>query len=637
MPKPKSKTYSQPLDDQIVKKSLAKSKPADEDIKSHWWFIQDQRQLAQTIFQIAFKIEGNQRSLWRANIGWAQLYENLDTLGYMPNFFAPIFGTVPPSSAIGNRLTYNIIKSCVDSVTAKIAKNKPRVKFVTTDGSFKLQRQSKKLTQYLDGLFYGADVYNHAQKMFKNACVFGTGCMKVFVEPNTTDIRVENILPTEIVVDQADGVYGKPKQLHQRKNANRENLIGIFPEHEEAISSCTSLPHTVLSAADQVMLIESWHLPSKEGAGDGKHTICIENCTLFEEEWTKPYYPFVFYRWTQKIAGFYGMGLCEELAGIQLAINRLLKMIQASQEYMCVPRVFVEQGSVVAKQKLFDFGIVEYAPGSSPPVYNTASAMSPEIYQFLETLFNKAYEISGISQLSASAQKPAGLNSGVALREYQDINTERFAIQGDKYEQLFLELGKMMIDLTKELYEDNKDLSIKSRSGKFIDTIKWSEVDLKEDQYAMECFPVSSLPETPEGRLAFVQELSQAGLIEPEHIMELMSIPDVEGFLNIKNSSYEDTLKMLDKIIEDGEYQRPNEYMNLQLARNLAQGLYLKYQITDLEEDRLDMLRQWMDDCDLLMTPPPQPEISQEQLPGSPQGVPASPPVSDMLPVNPIQ
>ena len=625
----------------VLKKPLNKFKKQVEEIKVPWWTLSG-REAAQAVFQIAFKIEGNQRSMWRANIGWAQLYENLDTLGYMPNFFAPIFGTIPPSASVGNRLTYNIIKSCVDSVTAKIAKNKPRVKFVTTDGTFKEQRRAKKLTQYLDGLFYGADVYNHAQRMFKNACVFGTGCLKVFVEPNTTDIKVECILPTEIIVDQADGVYGKPKQLHQRKNANRENLIGIFPEFAEEINACTSLPHTVLSAADQVMLIESWHLPSRKDAGDGKHTISLENVCLFEEEWKHDYYPFVFYRWTQKLAGFFGMGLCEELAGIQLSINKMLKMIQAAQEYMCVPRVFCEQGSVVAKQKLFDFGIVEYAPGSSLPVFNTASAMPPEIYQFLETLFNKAYEISGISQLAASAQKPAGLNSGVALREFQDIATERFAIQGDKFEQLFLELGRMMIDLTKELYEDNTDLAVKARAKKFVDTIKWSEVELKEDQYVMECFPVSSLPETPEGKLQFVQELAQAGLIEPENIMELMSIPDIEGFMNLKNSSYEDTMKILDNIVDGGDYQRPDPYMNLQLARNLAQGLYLKYQTTDLEEDRLDMLRQWMDDCDLLLTPPPQPPMPQQEqpmpggpMPGSPIGQPMQPPISDMLPTNP--
>jgi hypothetical protein len=624
----------------VVKKPLSKQGKREDDIKQKWWEY-NERQLTESVFNVALRIENNQRSMWRANVGWAQLYENLDTLGYMPNFFAPIFGTIPPSATMGNRLTYNIIKSCVDSVTAKIAKNKPRAKFITTDGSFKTKRKSKKLTQYLDGLFYGADVYNHAQRMFKNACVFGTGCMKVFINPSTTDIKVENILPTEIIVDQADGVYGKPKQLFQRKNANRDNLLGIFPEHVELINSCASLPHTVLSATDQVMLIEAWHLPSKPGADDGKHAICLENVCLFEEPWTKDYFPFVFYRWTQKLAGFYGMGLCEELAGIQLSINKLLKMVQAAQEYMCVPRVFMEAGSNVAKQKVFDMGIIEYAAGSAPPIFNTAPAMPPEIYSFLDTLFKKAYEISGVSQLSASAQKPAGLNSGVALREYQDINTERFAIQGDRYEQLFLELGKMMIDLTKELYEDNPDLSIKSKNKKFVETIKWSDVDLKEDQFTMECFPVSSLPETPEGRLQFVQELAQAGLIEPENIMELMSIPDVEGFLNLKNSSYEDTMKILDDMIDNGKYERPDPYMNLQLARTLAQGLYLKCSTTDLEQDRLDLLRQFMDDCDILMQqaeeqnnqPPPPPEQMQ---PGSPQGVPEQPPVSDLMPSNPM-
>jgi hypothetical protein len=43
--------------------------------------------------------------------------------------------------------------------------------------------------------------------------------------------------------------------------------------------------------------------------------------------------------------------------------------------------------------------------------------MHPEVYSHMERLFGKAYEIAGISELSATGKKPPGLESGAALED----------------------------------------------------------------------------------------------------------------------------------------------------------------------------------------------------------------------------
>jgi len=616
----------------VVKKQiqLTPSRTKEGGVKDPWWTYED-RELAESVFQVANKIDGNQRSLWRANIGWAQLYENLDTLGYMPNFFAPIFGTVPPTSAVGNRLTYNVVKSCVDSVVAKISKNKPRAKFTTNGASYVQQQRAQKLTEYVDGLFYASDAYKHGQRAFKDACVFGTGFIKTFREPGSTRLLVERVLPTEIVVDQADGVYATPSCLFQRKNANRDALLEAFPERADDINACASLPHTVLSSADQVQLIEAWRLPM--GDNPGKHAVCIENAALFEEDWDHDFFPFVRIVWTEKLAGYFGMGLCEELAGIQLAINKNLKVIQAAQEYLCVPRVFVEAGSVIAKKAAWDAGIMEYAAGTNPPVYNMNDGPPQALYAWLETLFNKAYLVSGVSQLQASAQKPAGLNSGVALREYQDISTERFAIQGQRWETAFLELAKIMIELTKEMVRDGEmpAVTVDSRYG--LVEIKWNEVELSEDNYIMKVWPVSQLPETPEGKLQAVQEYAQAGLIDQDNLFELLDIPDIKGFLNAKTASYKSTLRILDTMVNDGTYIPPQPYQNLKQCRDMAQARYLELMSTDIDDDALQLLRHYMDDIDALLQPA---AVPVSATPTPQLGSPAAPPMAEMLPNAPV-
>ena len=51
----------------------------------------------------------------------------------------------------------------------------------------------------------------------------------------------------------------------------------------------------------------------------------------------------------------------------------------------------------------------------------------PEMYQWIQWLIQNAYQMSGISSLSAGGQKPQGLNSGEAIRTYDQIQEDRFA------------------------------------------------------------------------------------------------------------------------------------------------------------------------------------------------------------------
>ena len=52
--------------------------------------------------------------------------------------------------------------------------------------------------------------------------------------------------------------------------------------------------------------------------------------------------------------------------------------------------------------------------------------ISQDLFMHLDRLYNRSFEIAGISQLSAQSSKPSGLDSGRALREFSDIESERF-------------------------------------------------------------------------------------------------------------------------------------------------------------------------------------------------------------------
>ncbi len=204
--------------------------------------------------------------------------------------------------------------------------------------------------------------------------------------------------------------------------------------------------------------------------------------------------------------------------------------------------------------------------------------------------------------MAATSAKPAGLNSGKALRMYNDIETERFMSVGMRYEQAFLDAAKQFIDLAREIEDTEEDgLKVKVKGDKFMKTIKWKEVDIDDDKYLMQMFPTNALSKDPSSRLQEVQELMQAGMIGKENGMKLLNFPDLEAFYNMENAGIEDIERQIEMMIDDGEYQSPEPYQNLPLGIQKMQQAYLMYRAQGAPDERLELFRRWISDADDLM------------------------------------
>ena len=554
----------------------------------------------------------NQAYRHAENLRYVRLYGNLDVLG-----LSSIQYSRPNPTTSQNRVTLNVIKSCVDTAQSKIAKNKVKPTFLTSGGDWSQQKKAKKLDKFILGQFNACDVYHIAQRAFVDACIFGTGVLKIYADDGK--IKVERTIPDELVVDDAEGVYGFPRNLYQTKFMSKDVLIAAYPKFKNQIESLDVISTVGGSfgpnyQTEQVIVYEAWHLPSRKGAGDGKHVIAIDDCDLGEEVWDKDYFPFSKFMWSEKPFGFWGGGISEELTGIQIEINKMLKNIQIAHHLMSAPAVYLEMGSSVSAQHINnEIGrIIKYS--GTKPSQDPQGIMAPEIYSHLENLYRKAFEIIGISQLSAQSQKPSGLNSGKALREYNDIESDRFLVVGQRWENFFMDIAKQMVGCAKEIYSQDKDFSVKVKGRKFLDTIKWSEVDMEEDQYIMQVFPTSLLPTSPEGRLQNIQEMIQAGMIDAETGAELLDYPDLERANDLSFASRQVTRDMVDKIVEDGDFSTPEIFMDLTYAIKYAQTAYNRAKLEYCPEENLELLRRFMEQAaSLAMPPAPELPMPQEQ------------------------
>jgi|TARA_Y100000296_G_scaffold56382_1_gene64701 hypothetical protein len=528
------------------------------------------------------------------------------------------------------RLTFNIVRSLCQAATAKIAKHRPAISFLTSGGNWSQKRKAKGLDKFIQGQIYSTKAYAVAQKAFLDACIVGTGVIKVFMEHGK--VKLERVRMSEITVDSMEAETDDPRQMFQTKKVSRHVLIEKFPKLKPKILEAVEENQDSegdTSYSDMVECHEAWHLPSGPEAKDGRHVVSISTATLLDEDYNKDYFPFVFVRWTESPMSFWGNGLAWEVKGIQVEVNKLLAQIQ-EQMHLATPKVFIEETSKIVNAHLNNrvWGAIKYR--GTPPQFFVPRPVSGEMFQHLDRLVNQAYEMTGISQLSAQSKKPTGLDSGRALREFSDIESERFMVVGQAYEETFVEISRQIISLVRDAIEDGESYSSMSFSpNSGVEHIKWKDVDMEEDQYVMRVQPVGSLPQTPAAKLASVTEMHMNGLFTSEEAHQLLDFPDLERRTKLKNSPQDLIDKIIDEMIENNKYIPPEPYFNLVLGVERVQEAVNLGRIENVPEERLEKLRRWITQAVRMMKVANKPDLpppGEMMAPMGPPGMPPGPP-----------
>ena len=557
--------------------------------KEFWW--EQTKDIHDDVFSAVKTLAEDQNYRAKDNLSWLRLFSNVNASGLNSDSYSRRSGTR------ADDVTLNIVHSMCTTVTSKIAKNRPKVTFLTSGGDWSLKRKAKLLDKFVNGQFYATDIYTTAPKVFLDATVFGTGVMKIYQDGER--IVAERVFPNEVISDDAESFYGKPRQMFQRKIVSREVLLAAYPEFEKEILNASKAETNNSGesvTSNQVECVEAWHLASKKGSPDGRHCICLDNVTLLDEPYDKDFFPFVFIRWTENLLGFWGQGLAEQLLGVQVEINKLLNRIQ-EQMHLATPKVFIETGSKISKAHINNevWGVIEYT--GTKPDFHVPRTATGEVFSHLDRLFGRAYEVAGISEMAAQAKKPAGLDSGVAIREFSDIQSERFMLVAQAYENLFLTAARQMIDIARDIEEQGNTYEVISHGDKYIERINWKDIDLEEDQYVMQIYPTALLSTTPAAKLQTIQEMAQTGLLNPTEARALLDYPDLEAVNQLATAFIDDVDLLIEEMIEKGRYHPPETFSNLEFAIQRVQSAYLRAKIDKVPEERLELLRRYMDDA----------------------------------------
>jgi hypothetical protein len=505
---------------------------------------------------------------------------------------------------------YNLVKTITDTVVAKLVKSLPAPEFVTNGADYKIRRATKKRNKFCKGALHASGFYKQLSELVKAGALCGTHAVKFVVRGK--EIACERVLMWELFVPPWEVERGEPRTLYQRTLVDRQALRDRFGTGEgkakrlaaintsakiEVMASDPSVGtyDVDMAGGDMVEVIEAWHLGDCDEDGKraaGRHAVVVEGGVLCDEEWKHARFPFAFFTWEEPPAGWWGRGIALQLYGLQFEVNDLLQNIAQNTRFHATPTTFMDaQSAVMAEQLTNDVGnVVKMPPGASPPIRLVTPIMPAEVYGQVAERIRMGYEVIGISQLSANSQKPAGLDAGVALREFHDIESERFIVPGRRVEDAVIQAAYVCIDLAREIPGYMVD-TMDRRGNK---RIAWKDLKLAEEDFTLQCFPVAMLPQTPAARKQAVEEYMRAGMISPEKARDLLDMPDLEEDATLVSASLDFVRLQVDRILDEEDYEMPDPRLDLNQALPYATAQYFVERANGCPEEILEELRRYL-------------------------------------------
>ena len=459
----------------------------------------------------------------------------------------------------------NIIASCIDTLHAKIAESKVRPFFTTINGTFKDIQTVKQTQHFFDIMFDEQGVNKTVSDAFRDACIFDTGV--IYIDEETATVR--RALPFQVYVSPSE--------------ANYKNITKCYYEQKDFPITC--LPEKVLTKfknknldfVDFGIYYDTFN-KTKAYTANGSFVLA--------EEWDKQAIPFIFLHYKNPILCNVSISVVDMLINIQQEINILMAKIKDASQINPANTFFVPDGSSIKAQQLNNRvgNVITYKPqasGGVPVITSTPAFIDGQYMSLLDSLIQKAYDIVGVSQLSATSRKPTGLNSGIAIATAEDIEADRFETQLNQVIRAYVDIAKTCIKIF------DKDSEVLP-SSKYRCSIKWSDVLREADNMNIQFSGADNLSKDPSTKLQQLQQLATAGVIPAARISQLMQIPDLEMGYSLANNAIEAVMEVIKNCVENDDFDIP-AYVPFELLKEEIINTLLSLTSANKEKNKEDI------------------------------------------------
>lgn len=483
----------------------------------------------------------------------------------------------------------NVIKSTTDTLTSKIAQSKVRPFFNCVNGSFKDILVVKQAQQYFDLFFDLVNTNKTVSEAFRAACIFDTGIMYVDDE----NINIRGALPWQVHFRPAEMTYGKLTRCYYEQNDYPVTLLPkkILDENKEALANYEFVTYG--------LYYDTYH---------HKKVVYIKEISYCDiRDFNSDLLPFVFLHYNSPILGDSSESIVDMLNSIQLEIDNLMAKISDASQLNPANTFFLPEGSSVKASQISNRigNVIEYRPSpnmtTSPVTVATPAFINDQYMATVEKLKQTAFEMVGISQLSAMSTKPTGLDSGIALQSMENIESDRFETQLNQVIRAYVDLSKVCISV----FPQDEDILPENKTRR---SVKWHDIITESKNMSIQYSGADALSKDPSEKLKQLQMLAQAGVIPTSRIAQFIEIPDLQSGYSLTNNAINAVMTLIEQCINNDVMEVP-EFIPFQMLKeeiiNTQLSLYSANPEMNIEDiEKLNQLyaiaeekeQEWLDE-----------------------------------------
>lgn len=538
-------------------------------------------------------------------------------------------------------LRFNLAAMGVDTAASLVCAAPSVPQYLTTDGDFKLIRQAEKCSQVLQGQI-DESVREVMKRAWTDAAKLGTGFIRQKFCPVTGRVEVERVHALQVFVEHMDGLYMKPRSIHIRYIVPKDSLAARSPKWAEQIENAAPVSRTprndvlmsgmqgTFVSADWCYVVESWYLRSTPKE-KGRHTISISTATLHDTDYNHDAFPLAVFRYRERAFGFYGSGLIESCRPAQYRINALIRKNARAQDLASTLIVANPNGEgAVSNEKLTNelALIVNYEGPLGPPTMLKWEGSLNDLIAQVDLEVERWLMSEGISASQANgAGAGKGLDSGVAVRAADDVQSRRLVPIVTRYQQSCLQVARLYERANDDLAARDEDYTVQvegtssAARGRWLKTSRWLAVRPPKNDARLTMAAMSAMPTTPQARFAAVMNWVQAGFASRQYAMTLLEAPDLDAYASTE-LAHLDFARWQVELILDGKEAMPDPRQDLNLAVDLATKSKLKAATMGADESVVDAFESFIVYCEELIDQAMAQEAAKAAPPGGAPGAP---------------
>lgn len=541
-------------------------------------------------------------------------------------------------------------RSIVETFQSRMLRRRPAPQFKIEDCEWSFRQRAHNAQTWLDGKLDVEKFGSVYAMMIRDGEVRGDGV--TVVDEDDDDVYMERAHRREFLIDPYEARHGADavRTMYRVRPVSRDSLIAKFPRFkaqimaappstmaiDEVSTSDMNVDAAFLGRRDLVDFIEAWHLRCDERCDDddldkmdGRHAGILDGVTLWYKPWTTPRFPIARLTRHQPMEGFWGYGDIEILRNAQSIIDQMVSDIEQNLA-VTGKGVWITPPGVSPDQLVGyrPFQLIAPAGGGNKMEFYHPQPVGAGAIDLLERLIAKMHDLTGAAQWSTQGRSPLGAGaSGAAIDTMEDLLSDRHSVFEQSCAQFVCDVAQLHIDAARRIAKRLKAGGQKNskKPGAWLDqhglhAVDWDADEIKHESYRLYCEPVSTMPRTRAGKLAWVAEMLAHGFLPSSVALGLVDEPDIKHHTRVFLATLRNCERMMEELANEAKpIPTPEEFHDLTMLLQYARAYYNLAQASrpPAPEEVQDRYRQFMDAVTTILDDQAAKAAQQQGQPGA--------------------